>query len=99
MQSAQSPRSTCECLLDASFTYLISLLKWKAKEKGKYFYQIDTYYASSQICNVCGNKNQEIKNLNVREWECKKCGFKHDRDINASINIMYEGLKIHYGLS
>jgi len=48
-------------ILDASFTYLISLLKWKAKEKGKYFYQVDTYYASSQKCNVCGSKNQELR--------------------------------------
>ena len=85
-------------VLDASFQKICSLFKWKAKEQGKYYYQVDSYYASSQICSVCGYQNEEVKNLSIREWECKRCGSLHDRDYNASINIMYEGLKKHYGL-
>lgn len=99
VQKMSQNHRLAKSILDASFDKIITLLKWKVKEKGKYFYQVDTYYASSQICNVCGKKNEKVKNLNIREWECSNCGCKHDRDINASINIMYEGLKMHYGLS
>ena len=41
------------------------------------------------------NKNEEVKDLSVRKWTCPECGLIHDRDINASINIMFEGLKIY----
>ena len=65
----------------------------KSEYKGKNYYQIDTYYPSSKICSRCGSKNEVVKNLSVREWKCEECGSNHDRDINASINIMFEGLK------
>ena len=39
---------------------------------------------------------RKADNLNVREWICSKCGCENDRDINASISIMFEGLKVHY---
>ena len=84
-------------ILDASLQTICEILKWKTKLAGKYYYQVEPYYASSQICSVCGSKNEEVKDLSVREWECKSCGSYHDRDYNASINIMYEGLKKHYG--
>lgn len=84
-------------LLDASFSKICEYLKWKCENLGKYYYQVNTYYPSSQICNHCGSKNAITKDLGVREWECKRCGSKLERDVNASINIMYEGIKIHYG--
>ena len=80
-------------LTDTSFNKLCEMLKWKTKVKGKYYYQIDTYYPSSQICSHCNKKEEKIKDLSIREWECSNCGFINDRDINASINIMFEGLK------
>ena len=57
--------------------------------------EINKYYPSSQSCNRCGFKNEEVKDLSVRKWICPECGLIHDRDINASINIMFEALKIY----
>lgn len=63
---------------------------------GKYYYQVDPYYPSSKTCSHCGNKTEKTNNLKIRNWECERCGNENDRDINASINIMFEGIKLHY---
>ena len=73
----------------------VRVLKYKSKWLGKKIIEINKYYPSSQSCNRCGFKNEEVKNLSVRKWICPRCGIIHDRDINASINIMFEGLKIY----
>ena len=73
----------------------IRVLKYKSNWLGKKVIEINKYYPSSQSCNRCGFKNEEVKNLNVRKWICPECGLIHDRDINASVNIMFEGLKIY----
>ncbi len=85
-------------LSDASLSKLCSLIEWKSKIKGKYYYKINTYYPSSQICSHCGYKNEKLKDLSLREYDCPKCGTHNDRDINASLNILLEGLKLHYNL-
>lgn len=73
----------------------LSVLKYKADWLGKKVININKYFLSSQCCNRCDYKNEEVKDLSVRKWICPKCGFEHDRDINASVNIMFEGLKIY----
>ena len=85
-------------LSDACVSRLRSLIEWKCKVKGKIYYKINTYYPSSQICSHCGYKNSKLKDLSIREYNCPKCGSHNDRDINASLNILLEGLKLHYNL-
>ena len=85
-------------LSDAVVSTLRSLLEWKCRIKGKIYYKIDTYYPSSQICSHCGYKNSKLKDLSIREYDCPECGSHNDRDINASLNILLEGLKLHYNL-
>jgi putative transposase len=63
------------------------ILNYKAKRNGIELIKADRFYASSQICSVCGYKNEEVKDLNTRRWVCPECGREHDRDINAAINL------------
>ena len=78
---------------DASWYELTRQLEYKAKWNGREYIKIDTFYASSQLCSVCGFQNVTTKNLSIREWICPECGEKHDRDINAAKNILEEGLR------
>ena len=80
---------------DATFSEIIRQILYKAKYKGKEFYQINTYYSSSQICSRCNNQDKRYKDLTRRKYKCTKCGEELDRDLNASINIMFEGLKLY----
>lgn len=79
---------------DTSLSEFVRQLEYKAKWYGKVISKIDTFYPSSQLCSNCGYKNSEIKNLEVRKWTCPECGEHHDRDVNAAINILNEGLRI-----
>lgn len=80
---------------DATFSEIIRQFQYKARYKGKVFYQINTYYPSSQICSRCSAQDKKYKDLTRREYKCLKCNQEIDRDLNASINIMFEGLKLH----
>ena len=78
---------------DVSWYELTRQLEYKAKWNGRKYIKIDTFYASSQLCSVCGYQNPDTKDLSVRTWICPKCGAEHDRDINAAKNILTEGLR------
>ena len=81
-------------ITDATFSEILRQLCYKSKYKHKYFYQCETYYPSSQECNRCGNIDKTYKKLDKRIYKCNNCGNKIDRDLNASINIMWEGVKL-----
>lgn len=65
----------------------------KALVNNKQVVFIDRFYPSSKTCSVCGYKKRDLR-LSDREWVCPKCGTKHDRDINAAVNILLEGQRI-----
>ena len=78
---------------DCSWYELTRQLEYKAEWNERVYKKVDRYYPSSQLCSVCGYKNTNTKNLALREWICPECGTHHNRDKNASINILKEGLK------
>lgn len=73
---------------DASWSRFVDYLSYKANWYGRTLNKVDKYYASSQICHVCGHKNNQVKNLAIRNWTCPRCKTTHDRDYNASLNIL-----------
>jgi putative transposase len=68
-------------------------LIYKANWSNRIVIEVGRWFASSKLCNKCGYKNTELT-LNDRDWICFSCGVKHDRDVNAAINIENEGRKI-----
>ena len=81
-------------VMDNGWGMFTAFLKYKLEEQGKRLVKVDRFFASSQICNICGYKNPETKNLAVRAWDCPQCGKHHDRDVNAAINIRNEGMRL-----
>lgn len=87
--------SLANAIADASWSSFVSMLKYKAEWYGRSVVQISPYYPSSQLCSHCGHKFTGTKDLGVRVWECPECHEVNERDLNASINILNEGLRIY----
>ena len=77
-----------------SWSKFFDALEYKAEWYGRKLIKVPTMYPSSQTCSKCGYKNPLVKNLSVRVWECPCCHARHDRDLNASVNILNKGLSL-----
>ena len=82
-----------KAVYDNGYGMLRTMLSYKLQEKGKVLVKVDKFFPSSKRCSVCHDVNHDLK-LADREWTCKSCGTHHDRDKNATKNLLDEGKDI-----
>lgn len=84
---------------DAGWTKFVTMLEYKSNWYGRTFHKIDRFYPSSKTCSCCGHKLEKHEmTLATRHWTCSSCNTRHDRDLNAAINIANKGLNDLYSI-
>lgn len=84
-------KNLSKAISEASWSSFVSMMEYKCDWYGRELVKVDRFYPSSQICSSCHVRDGK-KELHVREWECSSCGAILDRDFNASLNILFEGV-------
>ncbi|WP_067840896.1 IS200/IS605 family element RNA-guided endonuclease TnpB [Amphibacillus sediminis] len=87
-------RKLAKSISDVSWSSFVKKLQYKADWYGKTVIKVDKWFPSSQLCSECGHRDGK-KSLDIRDWTCPTCYTYHDRDVNASKNILAEGLSVH----
>ena len=85
--------SIAKAIQEVGFYQFKEILTNKALANDKKVSLVDRFYPSSKTCSVCGYKKEDLK-LSDRKWTCPNCGTKHNRDINAAVNILIEGRRM-----
>ena len=83
-----------KAISEVSWSHFKELIEYKAVWYGKKVITVSKTFASSQLCSACSYQNKAVKNLSVRTWTCPSCNAVHDRDINASINLRNEAIRL-----
>ncbi|UZD64708.1 RNA-guided endonuclease InsQ/TnpB family protein [Marinobacter sp. AN1] len=86
-------RALAKSISDAGWGEFVRQLEYKADWAGRQVVAIGQWYPSSKRCSGCGFVMDSMP-LNIRHWTCPKCSAKHDRDLNAAINIKAAGLAV-----